>query len=397
MAIKDQCEKCRFKGEIGCSKLVPSFDGTSCDVYVKRINLEKEKEELTEITPVISDIHDENSSSVDNYYGNDDEDVPSDESIHGWLKFFLIFFVGIGSVATLALSSVNFESGEDLLLSFGDVVYAIIYLLTGVFTIIAFHKRDTDAVFLAKIFVIFCFGSNLLSLFLNDVSELGGDKVVVRMIRSIVWCCIWFLYLCNSNQVERIIPKSYRKTKTRDWVLIGTIVLLPLSLIGLGIASEKKAHVETETAALANLTLSQNQFTDGRIVLTIPSGVDCEETLAENTKVFSVSDPETGAEVTVVSDYDNDMTKKNFNQYWRGWKSDELNSLEYEVVKDDKQSNDDVTVFYKLTRIKVEDPVDWEFALVFDHKTGKVCLVSGYSSAQGNSPVAYIINNLKFL
>ena len=397
MAIKDQCEKCRFNEENGCSKLVPSFDGTSCDVYVKRINLEKDKEELQESTPVISDTQNENSNSDDNYYGYEDEDVPSDENIHGWLKFFLIFFVGIGSVATLVLSFVNFESYEDRLLSFGDVIYALIYLLTGIFAIVAFYKRDPDAVFLAKIFVIFCFGSNLLSLFLNDVSELGGDKVVVRMIRSIVWCCIWFLYLCNSNQVERIIPKSFRKTKTRDWVLIGAIVLLPLSLIGLGIASEKKSHIETETAALANLTLSQNQFTDGRIVLTIPSGVDCEETVAENTKVFSVSDSETGAEVTVVSDYDNDISKKNFNQYWRGWKSDELNSLEYEVVKDDKQSNDNVTVFYKLIRIKVEEPVDWEFALVFDHKTGKVCLVSGYSSAQGNSPVAYLINNLKFL
>ena len=83
MAIKDQCEKCRFNEENGCSKLVPSFDGTSCDVCIKRINLEKDKEELAETTPIISDIHDESSESVDTYYGNDDEDVPSDESIHG--------------------------------------------------------------------------------------------------------------------------------------------------------------------------------------------------------------------------------------------------------------------------------------------------------------------------
>lgn len=67
------------------------------------------------------------------------------------------------------------------------------------------------------------------------------------------------------------------------------------------------------------------------------------------------------------------------------------------MVKDDKQSNDNITVFYKLIRIKLDDPVDWEFALVFDHQTGKVCLVSGYSSSNGNSPVGYIINNLRFL
>lgn len=396
MAIKDQCEKCRFNEENGCSKLVPSFDGTSCDIYIKRINLEKDKAELAETTPIISDIHDESSESVDAYYGNDDEDVPSDESIHGWLKFFLIFFVGIGSVASLIFNFVTFDSGDNFWMSASDVAFSMVYLVAGICTLVAFYKRDTDAVFLAKTFVVLCFASNLLGLITMD----GGatsNKAVTSMIRSIIWCCIWFIFLCNSAQVERLIPIGYRKTKTRDWIIISAVILFPLICIGLGISTEKKTHSETETAALANLTLSQNQFTDGRIVLTLPSGVDCEETLAENTKVFSVSDPETGAEVTVVSDYDNDMSKKNFNQYWRGWKSDELNSLEYDVVKDDKQSNENITVFYKLIRIKVEDPVDWEFALVFDHKPGKVCLVSGYSSAQGNSPVAYIINNLKFL
>lgn len=119
--------------------------------------------------------------------------------------------------------------------------------------------------------------------------------------------------------------------------------------------------------------------------------------MAENTKLFSVSDAETGAEVTVVSDYDADVTKKNFNQYWRGWKSDELDNIEYSVVKDEKKSNDDVTVFYKLIRADIENPVDWEFALVFHHASGKVCLISGYSSSETNSPVTYIINNLKFL
>ena len=261
---------------------------------------------------------------------------------------------------------------------------------------VAFYKRDTDAVFLAKTFVILCFASNLLALFVSD-GEVGSDKMVLRMIRSIIWCCIWFIFLCSSNQVQSIIPKSYRRTKTRDWIIIATVVLLPFICIGLGIASEKKSHTETETIALTNLSLGANQFSDGRVILSVPDGVDCDETMAENTKVFSLSDAETGAEVTIVSDYDTDVTKKNFNQYWRGWKSDELDNIDYAVVKDEKKSNDDVTVFYKLIRANVENPVDWEFALVFHHASGKVCLISGYSSSETNSPVAYIINNLKFL
>lgn len=397
MPIKDQCKNCRYQLDDNCTQLAPSFDGTSCDVYVKRINLAKEKEEEEQTPPSHHMPYESSSETSAPEYDCEEDETPSDEDIHGWLKFFLIVFVGIGSIATLVMSFVTFESDANIWLSFGDVVYAVIYLLTGIFTIIAFHKRDSDAVFLAKTFVIFCFASNLLSLFLNDAGDLGGEKAVISMIRSIVWCCIWFIFLFNSNQVERLIPKSYRKTKTRDWILIGAIVLLPFFLIGLGIAAEKKTHNDIETAAVANLSLSSNQYTDGRIVLTIPYGTDCDETNTDKIKVFTVSDPETGAESTIVSDYDDDVTKKNFNQYWRSWKPEDLNNIDYEVISDDKQSNDDVTVFYKLVRVNLENPVDWEFALVFDHKSGKVCLVSTYSSAEGDSPTSYFINNLRFL
>lgn len=386
MAIKDQCDNCRFRYGEGCSKLEPSFDGTSCDVYAKRINLEKEEET---VNPIVE------TAATDNQF-EDDIELPSDEKIHGWLKFFLIFFVGIGSIASLIISIATFEAGDNFWISSSDIVFATIYLVTAVLTLVAFHKRDTDAVFLAKTFVVLCFASNLLGLFATD-GQVGSDKIITRLIRSIIWCCIWFIYLCNSNQVESLIPGSYRKTKTRDWIIIATIVLLPFTCIGLGVASDKKTHAETEAVALSNLNLDNNQFTDGRIVLTIPKGTDCDESMAEGTKVFTISDAETGADVTVVSDYDTDITKKNFNNYWRGWKSDELDEIQYEVIKDDKKSTEDITVFYKLIRAELENPVDWEFALVFHHRTGKVCLISGYSSAEYNSPVAYIINNIRFL
>lgn len=387
MPIKDQCANCRFQEGENCKKLVPSFDGTSCDVYAKRINLDKEDEER--IIPSSAE------TQTEPQYEQEIE-MPSDEDIHGWLKFFLIFFVGIGSVGSLVMSLVSFESGDNFWISASDVVFALVYLAVGILTLVAFYKRDTDAVFLAKTYVVLCFASNLIGLFVTE-GELGSDKIVVRLIRSIIWSCIWFIFLCNSNQVKGLIPVSYRKTKTRDWIIIATIILLPFTCIGLGIASEKKTHAESEYNATRNLSLDDNQFTDGRIVLTIPVGIDCEVSMVENTKIFSISDAETGTEVTVVSDYDTDITKKNFNQYWRGWKSEELDSIDYDIIKDDKQSKGDVTLFYKLIRANIENPVDWEFALIFHHQSGKVCLISGYSSEGVDSPVAYIINNLKFL
>ena len=87
MPIKDQCANCRFQDSGNCTKLVPSFDGTSCDVYAKRINLEKENEYPDLVQPIET----ESENQDDNFY-DDEIEQPSDEDIYGWLKFFLIFF-----------------------------------------------------------------------------------------------------------------------------------------------------------------------------------------------------------------------------------------------------------------------------------------------------------------
>ncbi len=213
MAIKDQCAKCRFHDGENCTKLVPLFDGTSCGIYAKRINLEKKDNFSTDSTTVVE-------PQVENQY-EEEVEHPSNEDIHGWLMFFLIFFVGIGSIGTLIRSFVTFDAAYDFWLSVSDVVFALGYLVTGVFTLIAFYKRDTDAVFLAKTYVILCFISNLFALFVSD----GSDKMVSSMIRSIIWCCIWFIFLCKSKQIQRRIPRNYRKTKMRDWIIIAAVSL----------------------------------------------------------------------------------------------------------------------------------------------------------------------------
>lgn len=388
MPIKDQCANCRYQEGERCQKLAPLFDGTSCDVYAKRINLDKEDKEQIQVgTPNV-----ETQAGTQYEHGIEQ---PSDENIHGWLTFFLVL-VGLGSVLTLVWNFVSFESDDNFWISATDVAFSLGYFIIGIMTLVAFRKRDTDAVFLAKTYLVFCFVSNFLALFSTD-EEIGNYKIVVYASRSILWSCIWFVFLCKSAQVKRLFPSSYRKTQTRDWIIIAITILLPISCIGLAIASEKETRTELENTATWNLSLGDNQFTDGRILLTIPIGVDCEEIDMENIKIFSISDAETGSEVTVVSDYDADATKKNFNKYWRGWKPEELNDIDYDVIKDDKQSYYGTTLFYKLVRVNIENPVYWEFALVFHHESGKVCLISGYSEVGVDSPVTYIIDNLKFL
>lgn len=311
MPIKEQCNNCRYHIDNNCTQLAPSFDGTSCGVYVKRKNLEKnenDSESLSATQPVATgDNQDITSGYID---GNNE--IPSDEDIHGWLLFFLIVFVGLGSTWSIVeLFGLNLGN-ESIWISIYTVVTVLCYVSTGVFTIIAFKKRDSDAVILAKTYIIIRFALSILALASDDLTS----RETSQTISSIFWCVIWFIFLYCSKQVKRQIP--IRKSKTRDWILGGAVILLPLAFLGIGIAKENKSHSEIEIEAMSNLTLSPNQYSDGRIVITLPNGVDCDESMAENTKVFSISDPGTGAEVTIVSDYDNEITKKYFNQYWRG-------------------------------------------------------------------------------
>ena len=372
MAIKDQCELCRNIIEGVCSVCSPVYDATSCPEYKKRIALKKNGDTQSVDLNPDSSISEPAISESNSSNENGDTVGPGYGDIRGWLSFFLIFFVGIGSVASLIMSIAMTNVSEydgNWWLAGSDIVFAAIYMVVGIFTLFSFYKKKPDAVFLGRFFIILCFLSNVLALFGAD--ETTTSQITARMVRSLCWCCIWFIFTYKSKQINELFPKEYRKSNTLDYILIGVAILVPLIMIGIGISSAKSSHTEKEMQAVAQLTLGHNEFSDGRIVLTIPDGSDCDETKTEQLKVFTVSDAETGAEATVVSDYDTDVTKKNFNGYWRSWKPDELSNLQYEVVKDEKQSDDDRTVFYKLICIDLEQPVDWEFSLIFDHKIGR--------------------------
>lgn len=391
MATKDQCDKCRYQIDGICKQLVPSNVGTSCPHYAKHIDLRKKNDVTAVPSPVINDDYEDNTTIVNN---DNSEGITQSahEDIHGWLLFFLIAFVGIRCFVSLgALFTLDYAE-EILWVNLFTVTVVLGYAMSGIFTIVAFKKRDTDAVFLGKTYIIFGFIISLFGLVFGEPAE----RETSRAISSAIWCVIWYVFFFTSKQIKEQIP--VRKTKTRDWILIGAIILLPMILLGIGIAEEEEAHYhEDDTEIYLDYELLDNQYSDGRIVLTVPDGVDCDGSVVDGTKVFSISDPETGTEVTVASDYDNEISKKQFNQYWRGWKLEELNDIGYKVIEDRKNNDGDITVFYKMIRTTTEYPVDWEFAVIFDKSSGKVCVVSGYSNADDGSPVGYIINNLRFL
>jgi hypothetical protein len=395
MSIKDQCQRCRYLGDNGCQKTTIDCDGHSCDMYQSRIDLSKTDSSTT--IPNNDAQYPQSAPTTDN---NNDVQVPcaGDTNIHGWLTFFLCCFVGIGSVASLimilATSSIS-EYDGNIWLYLCDIGYGIFYLITGVYTIYSFYSKKCNAVFLGKFFVVLCFLSNIISLIGSD--EGTTTKVVTQSIRSLVWCLIWFVYLCRSKQVREIFPKGYRKSLSRDYYLIAASILIPVAMLAIGIASERNSHSSQESAAIASINLQEDERTDGKILFTIPYGWDCDESEANGLTIFTLSNAETGAETNIVADYDTDATKHNFNDYWRSWKMDDLNNYHYTVAKDDKIDLNGKTIFVKTLSINADSTVYWEYILIFDKTSGKVCILSTYYSEWASSPSDDIIKSLRFI
>lgn len=390
MPIKDQCHICRYNREENCIQQVPTFDGTSCDLYRQRINLEKENKKTPppEQSPMLQD-------SQAFRYSQDSEVAPSPtllppaEKIRGWLLFFLICFVGIGSVASLGSNIIHFDP-DAFALSIADVVLGALYFLVGLFTIIAFVRRDSDAVFLAKTYIISCFLINIFTLVFLDEDDLGSSKDIAQMIRSIIWCGIWYIFMFCSSQVQQRIPKWYRRTKTRDWVLVAVLVLWPFATIGVAI---KEAVNSPAERIFEDWELADNQRTDGIVILTIPEGNECEMTETDDQKVFKIVDNENGEQSIIVSTYDDNATQSYFDELW-GYSTENLNGHSYEILGENAQTLGNQTIFYRWVRI--DNVTDWEYTVVFDKPSGKMTIISTYSVAGSESHVAEILNSLIF-
>ena len=263
MANKDQCDKCRYQIDGICRQAVQTFDGTSCEQYAKRIDLRKKTDISAVPGPSIT-------------YGNEDEDnttivnndncegiaQPAPEDIHGWLLLFLIFFVGIRCFVSIGELFTFFYDEEFLWVNLFTVSLTVGYVASGIFTIVAFKKRDTDAIFLGKTYIIYGF---IISLF-GLVSGVLAEQETNRAISSAIWCVIWYAFFFTSKQIKQQIP--VRKTKTRDWILIGAIILLPMFCLGIG--EEKEAQYEDDVDIYSEYIRPDNQYYDGRIELTLP-------------------------------------------------------------------------------------------------------------------------------
>lgn len=395
--IKDQCAHCKSKEVCILEKV---YDSHSCNQYVKGIDLEKHSIDLDKKYSTSMDSHQEailtSESPIENKPIITQEYLQQNTKIRGWLSFFL-FAITAGGLFSAIYPIATFDKsayGDNMMLAISDVIFGLLLLIVALLTVYAFSKRKPDAVFLAKVYVITTFTSNALFL-LNGEFEGTGMASELDGYKHLIWGTIWFLYLLLSKQVEEIIPKTYRKLKSWDYYVIATLIITPLFFLAVAIGNEQDTRQEEEVAFIQNLTLHEEEYTDGRIVFSSPTSFVCQKE-TKNGVVFYSLEHENGSSITICSDYDDDQSINNVNGYWNNWEDETAGQYESNIAKDEKKTINGYTCYYKVKVYHIENnAVYWRFVLLFDNASSKLCLISCYDSGM-DSYVEEIIQSIRF-
>lgn len=164
--------------------------------------------------------------------------IKTDDSVSGWLAFFLYVVVGAGAIlgviATFSLfgnlSMLTMHLPYDTtikLLILLPMAYSVIPLAIAIATIVAFSKRDSNAVSLANTYLATSAIYGIVIIILGVILGSGTSALIPSIaIAKLVWCGLWFIYLATSHRVATIIPAAKRTWKSFEkWLMAAAIVL----------------------------------------------------------------------------------------------------------------------------------------------------------------------------
>ena len=360
----------------------------------------KEENTSTSVNELVEEIQ-----CVDNSQPSEitSEWLKANTEIHGWLSFFF-FAIIVGGLVSAIYPIVTFNAADyagNFCLGAVDIVTGLILLAVAGFSVYSFTNRKPNAVFWGKIYVALVFLTNLF-LLMGGATEENGLQSATQVVRGIIWGIIWFLYLTFSDQVQEVIPKSFRKISSTDWAMVAASVLLPVFLFVVGLA-QINSLVDTRSnqeAELRNVSLSYNQRTDGRVIFTIPDGFECESqdvnSEGVNLTLFSLNNDEIG-NCTICSDYDSDKSRKNFDSYWNSWKDEDIKNYSTDNVDRGTINVNGNDCLYRITKHYVNGVyVYWRYYLLFNDETGKVFLASCYDTNNSTDYIVELLESVKF-
>lgn len=320
------------------------------------------------------------------------ENLISTTRIHGWLFFFLArCFVGGLYSAIYPLSTFKIEDyGGSYILGMSDILFGILGFILAMSTIYSFYKRKPNAVFLGYSYSALCVVSHFIAMCCG-VSNPGV------MVASLIWGCIWIMYLRMSHQVEDVIPSDFRKTNKLDYCLVASVIVIPVLFLVAGAfdiqqkqttVNEKCQELQQNFYDEVKDKLYPNQRTDGRVIFEIPQGFECNDTTIQGLKVFYMENKD-HENITLCSEYANKTdlndTKSRVNRdmfdiYRDKWEDVTLATcVESRIVSSTEEQLLNCKKRVKIKRyVYGQNIIYWRFVMLFDKDSDKICLISAY-------------------
>ena len=393
--IKDQCEKCMLFNN-GCS-LAFVNNGNSCAEYIRRgIDLEKHQVVSEEALDNIEETFvEQNDASSEQVYSAGM--LKETTRIHGWLSFFL-FTLFAGGLMSAIYPIVTYNSQDydgSFMLAMTDILIGLMMLGLAGLSLHAFYQRRSDAVFLAKMYLVYVFAVNLFSLMNGLGDEIpSGIGSNTRLARSLIGGIVWFIYLTFSRQVKEVIPIRYRRTHSIDWYILVGIIVIPLLCMALGVREVLHSREASEATLIQEADISDNERTDGRVIFTIPDDYSCNSENYNGVTVFRIENSK--SEITLCSDYDADESMKNIMEYWSSWESDEIKKYPSSLIDNEKRTINGNSVFYRAKRYDVDGTMlFWRFILIFEKQSSKICVLSSYDY-EDDEYLMNLVNSIRF-
>lgn len=341
--------------------------------------------------------------------------LKANTKITGWLMFFLVLPVGVGSARSFLyqIKEYNAEDyGNNLCLGSVDIFISLSFLGMAIFIIYSFLNRKRNAVFWAKAYIILSILLNSLNLILNMNADADfiGEKLKIdhenyRLICSIMWGVIWFLYLTFSKHVQEIIPKSFRKVSKLDWGILAAIILIPIALFTIGTA-QLDAKDATDSQEIESNIMYQDADSlyyaeTEQVKFIIPKEFSCDPSLAydiEGKDLYAYNLESSFGVVTLCSEYKADSSSSNFDRHWEAWEDKEQKESLTDVDQGVQSINGNKCLYRicKYSEKNGESIWYWRFYLLLDNETGKSCVLSSYDGGDSTAYVDEILNSIQF-
>lgn len=316
----------------------------------------------------------------------------------GWWLGLFCLAIGLGALVSALNPIMGFNIDNyngSYILGMSDISFGVGLFVLAATSLVALHRRDTDAIFLAKAYLIICMVNNLFVFLIRD--HVAQNLFTPLLLPSLIWSLIWLLYLYKSRQVEEVIPSEYRKTKKRDWYIIGSIVVVPLLFLVIGMYDVNRIAQKKTTEFISQIQLKPGEHTDGRVIFTTPEGFICRDTtINEQQKLFILNDY-IGTTVNIATGYTNDQSNTHVNTYWQNWEDQVAKAYPSSVTLSKERYINGLRCIYKVKSYDINGKTAyWRFVMIFDSESAMECVISSYDTSS-DGYLDDLVKSIKFV